>query len=127
MRARSQIQDLQALLEPSLMFQKVGVGREVHPKTGANSPFGGHRGRDTGQVSGLGHIGRKVVNVATHCIQLPAEALDRVCAGLQGEQLIDQAGNDVRAERKPSRPVAFLLPLEPGALEKWLVIENVRR
>jgi hypothetical protein len=78
-------------------------------------------------VSGLGRIGGKLVYMPPDGFELPTEAVDRLGVGLSREYLIYKARDDITAERKPRRRVVLLLSLEPSALEKGLMIEDVRR
>jgi hypothetical protein len=85
-------------------------------------------GNNTRQVCGFRGFARKLLHVPANCFQLPGKAI--ATGGVipaQREQLIYQARNNIRAKRKPRRRVLLLLPLEPSALEEWLMTENVRR
>ena len=81
----------------------------------------------TPEMSGLRKVARQPLDVAPHRLELPAEALEQLVVILQHQQLVDQPRDHVRAERKPSRPVALLLALEPGALEERFMGESIRR
>jgi hypothetical protein len=78
-------------------------------------------------MSSFGRIGWQLINVPAHGFELPTEAVDAAVVILYREQLIYKSSNDIGAKRKSRRPVVLLLPLEPSALEKWLMTENVRR
>src|SRR3970282_1465895 len=83
---------------------------------------------NAGQVSRLWRVTGKLVDVPPHRFELPAEAFDLLgVVVLQRQQLVDQARDHVRAERKPCRPLTLLLALDPGTLEERLVGESSRR
>jgi hypothetical protein len=63
--------------------------------------------------------------VPTHGFELPSEGFDTIGTGREQQQLVDQTGNDVRAQSKASGVVIGLLSLDPGTLEEGLVRENI--
>jgi hypothetical protein len=75
----------------------------------------------------LWRINWKVADVSPHCLELPTKALGSFGVVGERQQLIDQTGDDIGAERKTRAPIVRLLALEPGTLEKRFVRQDVRR
>jgi hypothetical protein len=78
-------------------------------------------------VSRLRRVTGELADVPPYSFELPAEAFELLVVVLQHQQLVDQTRYDVRAERKPRRPLALLLALEPGTLEERFMVESIRR
>jgi hypothetical protein len=107
------------------MLQKIGVGYETLPQPRFDRAVCGDRSDDAGQVRCLGDVRRQIAHVPTHGFELPSEGFDTIGTGREQQQLVDQTGNDVRAQSKASGAVIGLLSLDPGTLEEGLVRENI--
>ena len=89
-------------------------------------PSRGNSRNHAGEVSRLRNVSGQLVDMPPHSFKLPTEAFELLGVVLQREQLVDQPRDDVGAECQTRRALAFLLPLEPGTLEEWLVGEGIR-
>jgi hypothetical protein len=127
MGATRQAEDIERLLESSLVLQEVGVGREAETQGRRGRRIGRDGIRDPAEVRALWSIAREIGEVTPDRRELPGEAFLRFHALDAGEQPIHEAGDDVGAQRKPRRVVPAVLTLDPRTLEKRRVRQNIRR
>jgi hypothetical protein len=109
------------------VLQEVRVGREAEPKSRRGYRIGGNRIGDPAEVRALGCVAREIGEVTTNRSELPGETFLRFHTLDSGEQPIHQPGDYIGAQRQARRIVAAVLALDPRALEKWRVRQNISR
>jgi hypothetical protein len=78
-------------------------------------------------VRALGRVPGEVREVTANRRKLPGEALLRFHTLHSRQQPVNQPSDDVGAEREPRRVIPAVLTLDPRALEKRRVGQDIRR
>jgi hypothetical protein len=78
-------------------------------------------------VRALGCVTGEIREVAPHRRELPCKTFLSFHALETGEQSVHQPGDYVRTQRETRGEISGVLTLDPRALEKWRVCQNIRR
>jgi ribosomal protein L29 len=122
-----QPEDVECLLQPGLVLQEIGVGREAEPQRGSRGRVRRDGICDPAKMRALGCVSGEIREMTPNRRELPGKALLRFYALESGQQAIHQAGDNVGTQREARREVPAVLTLDPRTLEKRRVRQNIRR
>ncbi len=125
MRPDRERQDLQRLLQPSLVLQEVGVRHQAQAQAGERLGADGDGVGDAVKVGALGRVGGQLPKMAPDGVELPEEPFTRSLVRVACEQPVDQTRHQVGPKGQSGGHLTLAFMLRARAFQKGRVGQNV--